>query len=90
MLKNAPILVIVAVHTAENEPLKVLGVLQIHLFTRPSEVLMMNLLVGVLSKSYDHYFGRAQELFVRERALVISSLRTRPWVRNLPKESAID
>merc|ERR1719484_117443 len=46
----------------------------------------MNLLVGVLSKSYDHYFGRALEIFVRERAILISSLRTRPWVRNPPKE----
>ena len=46
----------------------------------------MNLLVGVLSKSYDHHFERAQELFVRERANQISLLRTRPWVRHPPAE----
>ena len=32
MLKNAPTLAIVAVHTAENEPLKVLGVIQFNIF----------------------------------------------------------
>ena len=31
MLKNEPTLAIVAVHTAENEPLKVLGVIQFNI-----------------------------------------------------------
>ena len=49
-------------------------------------VLPLNMLVGVLSNSYERHFERAQELFVRERALRISSLRTRPWVRPPPDE----
>ena len=35
MLKNAPTLAIVAVHTAENEPLKVLGVIQFNIQSCP-------------------------------------------------------
>ena len=35
MLKNAPTLAIVAVHTAENEPLKVLGVIQFNIQSSP-------------------------------------------------------
>ena len=35
MLKNAPILAIVAVHTAENEPLKNLEVVQFNIHSPP-------------------------------------------------------
>ena len=35
MLKNAPTLAIIAVHTAENEPLKVLGVIQFNIQSTP-------------------------------------------------------
>ncbi len=36
MLKNEPTLAIVAVHTADNEPLKILGVIQFNLQCGPS------------------------------------------------------
>merc|ERR1712032_1115075 len=43
----------------------------------------MNLFIGILSSNYDIYEGRAQELFLRERAHMISTYWERfAWCRN--------
>ena len=46
MLKNAPTLAIVAVHTAENEPLKVLGVIQFNIQSTPYPPFLLDEYLG--------------------------------------------
>ena len=42
---------------------------------------MMNLLIGILGANYDRFEELARAHFVRERAIIITQLATRPWHR---------
>jgi len=48
-------------------------------------VLMMNILVGILGANYERYEEQSQVLFVRERARMIVIISARPWTRHVWK-----
>ncbi|CAE7026093.1 unnamed protein product [Symbiodinium natans] len=45
------------------------------------DVLLMNLLIGILSNNYDEHLKRAQVLFVQARARMLLEHQRRPWMR---------
>ena len=45
------------------------------------QVLLMNLLVGILGQNYEKQQGRAQVLFVQARARMLLELQGRPWAQ---------